>query len=141
MLQKPEFRLIIAGSRHFADYELLATWADHMLQNKASTHRIIIVSGTAKGADTLGEVYAKKRGYEIRRFPADWNTHGRAAGPKRNRQMGEYAHALLAFAKPTSRGTASMLSIAKELGLPAKHVVISTQQEDATYWQKVRIIR
>jgi len=47
----------------------------------------IILSGCAPGADTLGIEWAEAKGIQVARFPADWNTHGRAAGPIRNQQM------------------------------------------------------
>jgi len=82
------------------------------------------VSGTARGADQLGERYAKERGYFIQRFPADWNAYGKAAGYIRNRKMAEYADALIAFWDGKSRGTLNMISLAKECGLQIriKHI-------------------
>ena len=46
------FHVIVAGSRTFADYELLKQTLDHLLQNKTDVE---IVSGGARGADQLGE--------------------------------------------------------------------------------------
>ena len=53
------FKVIIAGGRTFKDYNHLSQVADHMLQNKDD---IEVVSGTAMGADQLGEKYAKECG-------------------------------------------------------------------------------
>jgi len=47
----------------------------------------VIISGCAPGADTLALEWPEARGIQVARFPADWNTHGRAAGPIRNQQM------------------------------------------------------
>ena len=44
---------------------------------------IVIISGTASGADRLGERYAKEKGFQLRRFPADWNRYGKSAGYRR----------------------------------------------------------
>ena len=77
------FRVIIAGCRDFNDYELLREKCDYMLSKKKDTHKVIIVSGHAAGADALGEVYALERGYELETYPADWS-RGRMAGPLRN---------------------------------------------------------
>jgi hypothetical protein len=90
---------IIAGGR---DYNLTLSdeaWLDTLPIRE-------VVSGGASGADAGGEAWAKKRGIPIKRFPADWKTHGRAAGPIRNRQMAEYADAVVLF--PGGRGTDSM---------------------------------
>jgi len=107
-------KVIIAGCRNFDDYEMLKHYVDHILQNVAQRESIEIVSGGAKGADTLGERYATERGYKITRFLADWDKYGRGAGPKRNEQMGDYADALIAFWDGQSRGTKHMIEYAKK---------------------------
>jgi hypothetical protein len=99
---------IIAGGR---DYNLTPSdeaWLDTLPIRE-------VVSGGAFGADAGGESWAKKRGIPIKRFPADWKTHGRAAGPIRNRQMAEYADAVVLF--PGGRGTGSMRREAERQGL------------------------
>ena len=63
-----------------------------------------VASGCAKGVDALGEQWATEREIPIKRFPTDWSSYGRAAGPKRNEQMAQYANALLAIPVPDSRG-------------------------------------
>jgi hypothetical protein len=83
-------RVIIAGSRNFNDYKLLRSKLDFLLQNY-NLNDIEIVSGTAKGADQLGEMYAKEKGISVKRFPADWDKFGKSAGVMRNKQMAEYA--------------------------------------------------
>jgi len=50
-------------------------------------------------------------------YPADWNRHGRAAGPIRNEKMAEVSDALIAFLDGKSRGTRSMIEIARRKGL------------------------
>lgn len=108
------FRVIIAGSRDFDDYALLQDHADYMLSRQED---IEIVSGGASGADALGERYAKDRGYKLKIFPADWVKYGRRAGPIRNREMAEYADALLAYWDGKSRGTQNMIEEARARGL------------------------
>lgn len=109
------FRVIIAGGQYFEDYNTLKAYADRMLSN--ITDEIQIVSGCASGADALGERYAQEKGYSLKRFPADWNSYGRSAGPKRNRQMAQYADALIAFWDGVSRGTKNMIDEATSAGL------------------------
>jgi len=123
------FKVIVAGSRTFNDYELLKSKLDIILSNKRN---IEIVSGKSKGADELGERYARDVGHSIVEFPADWTNmeqpclirrrkdgseYNAIAGHKRNRQMAEYADALIAFWSNKSSGTANMIKIAKELNL------------------------
>jgi hypothetical protein len=48
-----------------------------------------VVCGMAAGADACGYAWAIMKGIPVRKFPADWNTFGRSAGMRRNRQMAE----------------------------------------------------
>ncbi len=73
-----------------------------------------VISGKAKGADTLGELWAKYMKVPIIEFPADWKTYGRSAGPRRNIQMADNAEALIALWDGESRGTKHMISVAEE---------------------------
>lgn len=84
---------------------------------------IEVVSGTAKGADLLGEQYAKEKGYTIKRFPADWDTHGKKAGYIRNVQMAGYATHCVVFWDGKSSGTKMMVDICKQKNIPHKIVV------------------
>lgn len=115
-----EFRVIIAGTRNFSNYELLKEKCDNILSAKRKDSHIVILSGTAKGADRLGERYARERGFLLRRFPADWDKDGNKAGPIRNAKMADNADALIAFWDGTSRGTAHMIMTAKEKGLATR---------------------
>lgn len=110
-------KIIIAGGRDFNDYETLKRFCNHVLVN---TPEFEIVSGTASGADTLGEKYASEVNKPIKRFPADWDKHGKSAGYKRNLEMADYADALIAFWDGQSKGTKHMIDIAKKKGLRIK---------------------
>lgn len=116
-----EIRIIVAGSRSFQDYMMLECILDSYV--KYAKNPITIVSGTANGADKLGEMYAKSHGYKCEYFPADWNKHGKSAGYIRNREMAQYAvsdnaiGALLAFWDGKSRGTMHMINLAAQHGL------------------------
>lgn len=112
------FRVIIAGGRDFNDYELLERSMDKLLVN--ITEDIAVVCGMARGADTLGEVYAKSRWYEVHYFPADWNQFGKSAGYRRNEQMAQNADALAAFWNGESRGTKHMIDLAKRYNLKVR---------------------
>ena len=59
------YRVIIAGGREFQDYELVRQKCDYYLQNKLKSDTVIIVSGHATGADTLGERYARNEGWSV----------------------------------------------------------------------------
>lgn len=72
------FKVIVAGSRTFNDFDLLCEKLDFFLQ--AINDDIEIVSGMAAGADTLGVKYAQKKGYSVQEFPAQWDALGKRAG-------------------------------------------------------------
>lgn len=131
-----EFRVIIAGTRNFSNYELLKEKCDNILSTKRKDSNIVIVSGTAKGADRLGERYARERGFLLRRFHADWDKDGNKAGPIRNAKMADNADALIAFWDGTSRGTAHMIMTAKEKGLATRVInykIAVKMNEDPKY--------
>lgn len=115
------FRVIIAGSRGFNNYELLCQWCDYMLQN-FSYPDIVIVSGTARGADQLGERYARERGIQIDSRPADWDRFGKGAGYRRNEEMAQNADACICFYDGKSPGTAHMINLANKYNLKLKVV-------------------
>ena len=111
-------RTIIAGGRTFNDSSLLSYSIYKNLPWKITT----VISGTANGADNLGELWAIASHIPFKLFPAKWKTHGKAAGPIRNAEMAANADALLAFWDGESRGTANMISTARKAGLKV-HVV------------------
>lgn len=104
--------VIIAGGREFKDYALLDRKLTHILQNMKPDDTKI-VSGRARGADTLGEKWARKHGFDVLPFPADWKKYGKVAGHIRNEQMGSIATHLIAFHDGISSGTADMIDIAR----------------------------
>lgn len=123
------FKVIIAGSRNLSDYELVKNYCSSVLKNKTD---IEVVSGSCDcgtvtfvrsdgtkvyGADGLGERFAMEHGYSVKLFPADWKRYGKFAGYSRNRDMGHYAEALIAFWDGISKGTNLMINIARDLKL------------------------
>ena len=120
MTDLPLFRVIIAGTRSFNDYELLRTSCNNLLSVKQRTHTVVIISGTARGADQMGERYAHERGYDVQQFPANWERDGKAAGFIRNRQMADVADALIAFWDGMSNGTKNMIDNARRKGLTVR---------------------
>ena len=105
------FKVIIAGSRGFSNYKLLKEKCNEYLREKRKEYNIIIISGGARGADTLGEKYAQDEGFSLEVFPANWNKFGKSAGFIRNEQMAEIADALIAFWDGKSHGTKHMIEI------------------------------
>ena len=105
-------KVIIAGGRNIHDYELVKEAIA-----EAGFPISTVVSGGANGVDRLGEQYAMDMNLKLNIFEADWETHGRAAGPIRNRKMAENAEALIAIWDGKSRGTKNMIETATKKGL------------------------
>ena len=76
-----------------------------------------VIHGNARGADSLADEWARKNGVEIIPCPADWETHGKAAGPIRNLEMLQYKPDLV-IAFPGGNGTKDMVNKAKREGIP-----------------------
>lgn len=118
-------RVIIAGSRDFDNYNLLKENIENILKDYED---IEIISGTAKGADSLGEKYAIENDIKLKQFPAQWNLYGKQAGYIRNKQMAKYSiednsiGILIAFWDGASKGTGHMINIANEMNLQV-HIV------------------
>lgn len=123
--EKKNRRIIVAGGVHFNDYKALENTLDEYFKC-VSKDEIEIISGHARGADSLGERYAQEHDIKCTVFPADWKKHGRAAGPIRNKKMLEYAMeqqaGLVAFWNGESKGTKNMISIAEKAGIEVKIV-------------------
>ena len=124
-----EVRIIVAGGRDFDDYSLLhITLSNYIEENLRSIDRrkILFISGTAKGADQIGEMFADTNNFAVKRFTANWDKYQKAAGPIRNKQMAEYAAeetgVLFAFWDSKSRGTKNMINTAERYGLEV-HVI------------------
>lgn len=114
-------KVIIAGSRSFNNFALLCERASFFIGSHTD---VTIVSGTARGADQLGELFAAKFGYAVERFPADWDRFGKRAGYLRNEQMAKAADCLIAFWDGRSKGTAHMIDLAYKHGLNVRVVRI-----------------
>jgi hypothetical protein len=105
------YKIIIAGSRDFHDYELLKTETNKLIDeykntlNSSDNNSISIISGHARGADKLGEQYAREHNHFCYIMPPDWYMHGKRAGYLRNASMAKEADALIAFWDGQSRGT------------------------------------
>ena len=118
-------KLIIAGSRTFNfDHDFIheAIYAVNNYQSKFPD--LEIVSGGAQGIDAAAKEYAQAWKKTYTEFPADWDAHGKAAGPIRNKQMAEYADALLLVWNGESKGSASMKNEMLKLKKPVYEIII-----------------
>lgn len=102
--------VIIAGGREFNDYgSLCVAWNE--LIDSGKLFNVTIVSGTAKGADRLGERLAAEVHAKCIQMPADWEKYGKAAGYRRNTDMANISDILIACWDGKSRGTKHMIDI------------------------------
>jgi hypothetical protein len=108
-------KVLVCGGRDFSDAALL----DRVLcafDNQFCIGELI--HGGAKGADSMAGAWAKKHDIPVTVYPADWNKHGKRAGPLRNEQMLSEGKPDYVLALPGGRGTSHMVRIAKEAGVP-----------------------
>ncbi len=116
-------KLVIAGSRDFdfiCTNDIATFITIHLFRQDIHS----IVYGGAKGIDEVGKHYALANQLPFTLFEADWTTHGKAAGPIRNKQMAEYGDALLLIWDGESRGSKNMKEQMLKLGKPVYEVVL-----------------
>lgn len=121
-------RTIIAGSRGIVDPRIVALAVD-----RCGWTPSVVLSGKAKGVDTLGENWANANGIPVDPYPADWNNleapgavikttrggkrYNAVAGHKRNSQMADNAQCLISIWDGKSTGTRHMIQDARSKGL------------------------
>ena len=112
-----DVKLAIVGSRTFFDYKVLKKTLDDI----STEHGLIyveIISGGAKGADTLGEKYAEEYKIPTKIFPAEWKKYGKKAGFKRNVDIIENCDLCVCFWDGESHGTQHDINLCKEMHKP-----------------------
>lgn len=112
-VKKGPFKVAIVGSREFYDYAFMKKVLDTRLDKIA-----LIISGGAKGADTLAQRYAKENGIPIHIYYPKYRQFGRGAPYKRNVIIANLAERMIAFGYPDSKGTRHVVDKMKDLGKP-----------------------
>lgn len=114
------YRVIVCGSRKWRD-------RDAIINRLFDLQPATIVHGNAAGADRIAAQEAPKLGLLVEAHPADWETHGKSAGPIRNRMMAALgADLCIAFWDGSSRGTQDMIKVAHQQGIPVEIVAEGT---------------
>lgn len=137
--------IVISGGRDYTNYPEFAQKTDQVIRemNIPANKKITIVEGGAKGADKLGERYARERGYGLVVKPADWSKGGtlkypeydKSAGPRRNEEMAQMGDVGIAF--PGGKGTSNFVkTMARKEGKP---VYYANQIKKATPEGKIAI--
>lgn len=124
MKSSSKYKILICGSRSIIDYQRCAPMIDEILRNLTNFDPVFseIISGGAKGADTIGEQYARNNNIKLKIFPADWSI-GKQAGFIRNCQMADYIVSdpdyipiVIALWDGISKGTEHMITQASKRG-------------------------
>lgn len=122
-------RVIVTGSRDWTNRPLLRRVLETVLNDIDDDEPLIIMHGACPtGADSHAHQWAceaQDHGYDVtpNPWPADWETHGRAAGPIRNGQMVRHgADLCLAFLQPgePNKGTKGCIRLAEKAGIPVE---------------------
>lgn len=107
-------RILVCGGRRYADVRRV-----YQVLDSVHTRRGVaaVIHGCATGADSLAGQWARMRGVPEVRYPADWERHGKAAGPIRNQSMLDEARPDLVVAFPGGAGTADLMTRARQGGV------------------------
>ena len=101
-------KVAVIGSRSFKDYERLKKVLDTFPKID------LIVSGGAKGADYLAEMYAYENNIPKKIFRPYWDKYGQVAGFRRNKDIVDEADIIDAFWDSKSRGTKHSIDYANK---------------------------
>lgn len=107
-------RVLICGGRDYAGRSKLSEVLDRLHRERPFT---CLIQGGARGADDLARLWAKRVGVAGLQFDADWQTHGKAAGFRRNGEMLTEGRPDLVVAFPGGRGTADMIRQSRAAGV------------------------
>lgn len=107
-------RVLVCGGRAYTDKARVFRELDELEETRGIQ---IVLHGGAPGADDCAEAWANQRGVLSRWWKAEWNKHGRAAGPIRNETMLREGKPDLVLAFPGGRGTADMVRRALAAGV------------------------
>ena len=107
-------KVLICGGHDYYREDTIVRTLDEI---HAETPITCLIEGGANGADTLAYNWAKARGVPDKSFPADWNKHGKNAGPKRNQVMLKQGAPDLVVAFPGGASTAHMVKLARSSGV------------------------
>jgi hypothetical protein len=111
-------RVLVCGGRDFDDTALMEAELNMVTNpHHGGKWSFELISGCARGADTLAILWADRHGIVVHHYPADWKKYGKAAGPIRNKQMLEEGKPDIVIAFPGGKGTANMVKLAREAGV------------------------
>jgi hypothetical protein len=115
-------RLLVCGGRTYGLHNLdeAATLYAALSAIHEATPITAIIEGGARGADCLAREWGREHGVKVVTVPADWATHGKAAGPIRNQRMIDDFKPDLVLAFAGGKGTSDMVRRAERAGIAVK---------------------
>lgn len=127
-------RILYSGTRRGVGIQTVALATIDWLASRGlfvgSVHpRPVAVHGGASGVDSEVDQMARNWGWTVEAHPADWDAHGRAAGPIRNTHVASLGgDVLLAFPVGESRGTRHMMAVAERAGITVVDCAAAVQR-------------
>lgn len=109
-------RILVCGSRHFSNPQYMYSILDRLHDDLKID---AVIHGAARGADALAGTWAMHNNVFCQPYPADWNQHGKTAGPIRNRLMLTEGRPdlVVAFMDGAGPGTNNMITQAQRAGV------------------------
>lgn len=109
-------RVLVCGSRNYSDEEFIEKQLDVVVEDRTD---VVIIHGGCRGVDAAADAIAKRRGWSVEVYYADFSL-GRA-GPKRNINLvtrGAPDHALFFLSRGKKPTPDSRLKTVERLGIP-----------------------
>lgn len=116
-------RVLVCGSREWTDRDAIYNFLAFLTRDN------VVIHGAARGADSIAAEAAGRRGAAVVAFPAEWDKHGKAAGPIRNQRMLDEGKPDVVIAFGVGRGTGDMIRRAGKAGVPVYQIVGSVPQQ------------
>ena len=122
---KMDVKMAIVGSRNTGtvDFSLVMDELRQRIKNPITE----VISGGAKGYDTMAAAWAILRGIAVTELRPDYQKHGRAATFIRNRAIVDSADIVVAFWDGKSRGTKYTIDYAEK---KKKDIIIVNTEKD-----------
>ncbi len=114
--------ILVCGGRNYVGRDGLWEALNVIRHTRGRGQNVAIIHGGARGADSLAALFAQENGLCEIVVKANWEVHGKGAGPIRNQWMLDYCNPDLVVAFPGGAGTADMVRRARKAGVEVLEV-------------------